>query len=167
MRIHAVLSAAALCLAWVSVAQQRPAPPHERAAPVRPTAPVRQSDAQIEAAIRAKLAKSKIGADKFQFHVQGGVATIEGKTDVIQHKGSATRMARTSGAIAVNNHIQISDAAKQKAAANLETGRRRAQVKRGDARSSGSTTRQPGSTAAQVKRASPSATALQTTGKQP
>jgi len=31
----------------------------------------------------------------------------------------------------VNNHIQIGDAARQKAAANLEKGRRRAQIKRG------------------------------------
>jgi len=85
--------------------------------------------------IRAKFAKSKINADKFTVHVQGGVATIEGKTDVIQHKGSATRMARTGGALAVNNHIQISDAARQKAAGNLEKGRRRAQIKRGDVRS--------------------------------
>jgi hypothetical protein len=44
-------------------------------------------------------------------------------------------MARTGGALAVNNHVQISDAAKEKAAGNLEKGRRRAQVKRGDARS--------------------------------
>ena len=79
----------------------------------------RSPDALIEAAIRAKFAKSKINADKFQVHVQGGVATIEGKTDVIQHKGVATRMAKTAGAVAVNNHVQISDAAKQKAAANL------------------------------------------------
>jgi DnaJ-class molecular chaperone len=93
------------------------------------------SDAQIEAAIRAKFAKSKIDEEKFQVHVQGGVATIEGRTDVIQHKGVATRMARTAGAAAVSNHIQVSDAAKQKSAANLEEGRRRAQVKRGDARS--------------------------------
>ena len=48
----------------------------------------------MEAVIRAKFAKSKIDADKFQVHVQGGVATIEGKTDVIQHKGTATRMAK-------------------------------------------------------------------------
>ena len=92
-------------------------------------------DAQIEAAIRAKFAKSKINADKLQVHVQGGVATIEGRTDVIQHKGTATRMARTGGAVAVNNHVQVSDAARQKSAANLEQGRRRAQIKRGDARS--------------------------------
>ena len=96
------------------------------------------SDARLEAAIRAKFAKSKINADKFQVHVQGGVATIEGRTDVTQHKGVATRLAKTAGALAVNNHIQVSDAAKEKAAANLEKGRRRVQIKRGDARSDSS-----------------------------
>jgi hypothetical protein len=99
-------------------------------------------DAQLEAAIRAKFAKSKINADHFQVRVQGGVATIEGKTDVIQHKGVATRMARTAGAVAVNNHIQTSEAARQRAAANLEQGRRRAQVKRGEARSTAAESRQ-------------------------
>jgi len=93
-----------------------------------------QSDSIIEATIRAKFAKSKINVEKFQVHVQGGVATIEGKTNVIQHKGTATRLAKSGGAIAVNNHIQISDAAKQKAADNLDQGRRRAQVTRGDSR---------------------------------
>jgi hypothetical protein len=92
------------------------------------------SDPQLEAIIRAKFAKSK-SANKFTVRVQGGVADIEGKTDVVQHKGAATHMAKTAGAIAVNNHVQISDAARQKAAGNLETGRRRAQIKRGDARS--------------------------------
>jgi hypothetical protein len=81
------------------------------------------------------LAKSKIGADGFKVHVQGGVATWEGRTDVIQHKGAATRMAKTAGAVAVVNHIQISDAARQRASDNLEKGRRRAQIKRGEARS--------------------------------
>jgi len=100
-----------------------------------------QADAQLEAAIRAKFAKSKISTDKFTVHVQGGVATIEGRTDVVQHKGTATRMAKTAGAVAVKNQIQISDAAKAKAAGNLETGRRRAQVKRGEAR----TEQKPGS----------------------
>jgi BON domain len=93
------------------------------------------SDAQLEAAIRAKFAKSKINADKFTVRVQGGVATIDGKTDVLQHKGTATRMCKTAGAVAVNNRVQVSDLAKQKAAGNLEQGRRRVQVKRGDARS--------------------------------
>lgn len=108
-------------------------------APVRSSAkaaaqPAR-SDLEIEKTIRAKLAKSKISEDKFQVHVQGGIATLEGKTDVIQHKGVATRLAKSSGAIVVNNHIQISDAAREKAAKNLETGRRRAQVRRGEPRS--------------------------------
>lgn len=100
----------------------------------RPPAPAR-SDADIEKDIRARFARSKIGPEKYQVHVQGGAATIEGKTDVIQHKGVATRLARLGGATSVSNHIQVSEAAKEKAAQNLATGRRRAQVKRGDARS--------------------------------
>jgi hypothetical protein len=124
-------------IAWTAVPQT--APPLRKPAGAKPAAhavakpPI--SDARLEAVIRAKFAKSKINADKFTVHVQGGVATIEGKSDVIQHKGTATRMARTAGAVVVNNHVQISDAAKETAAGNLEKGRRRAQVKRGDARS--------------------------------
>ena len=101
----------------------------------RPAGQPKLSDAQLEAVIRAKFAKSKINADKFTVHVQGGVATIDGKTDVVQHKGTATRMCKTAGAAVVNNRVQISDAAKAKAAGNLEEGRRRVQVKREDARS--------------------------------
>jgi hypothetical protein len=89
-------------------------------------------DQQIEAAIRAKLAKSKIGKDGLTVRVQGGVAYWEGSTSVVQHKGSATRMAKTAGAKSVVNDIKVSDAAKQKAAENLDQGRRRVQVKRGE-----------------------------------
>lgn len=106
--------------------------------PARPAVQPSKTDAAIEREIRAKLAKSKIGADGFQVHVQGGVATLQGKTDVIQHKGVATRLAKSAGATAVKNEIQVSDAARQKAAKNLETGRRRAQIKRGEARSEAS-----------------------------
>jgi osmotically-inducible protein OsmY len=88
------------------------------------------SDALIEQRIRAKLAKSKIGADKFTVKVQGGVAYWEGKTNVIQHKGAATRMAKTAGAVAVVNKIQISDAARLKAANNLTGTVPRATVQR-------------------------------------
>lgn len=91
--------------------------PTRAAAVARPAA---VSDAQIDASIRAKLAKSKIGKDGFKYHVQHGVVTWEGTTSVIQHKGSATRMAKTAGATQVINNIQISDAAKAKAAANLK-----------------------------------------------
>ena len=103
--------------------------------PAKRSAAPAKSDAEIEKDIRARLAKSKISQDKFQVHVQGGVATFEGNTDVIQHKGVATRLAKSAGAVAVNNKIKISDAAREKAAKNLETGRRRAQIKRSDARS--------------------------------
>src|ERR1700693_4946397 len=94
-----------------------------------------QEDKAIESAIRVNLAKSKIGQDGFTVRVQGGVAFWEGSTGVVQHKGAATRMARTAGARRVVNNIKISDAAKTAASANLEQGRRRAQVKRGEARS--------------------------------
>lgn len=138
---------AALLLAavvWPGAGQIRTTPRSapRPAAAAKSSAQPKSSDQQIEAAIRAKLAKSpKLGPEKIQVRVQGGVATLEGKTDVVQHKGTATRMAKSAGALAVNNHIQISDAAKQKAAANLATGRRRAQIKRGDARSETDTAR--------------------------
>jgi hypothetical protein len=93
-----------------------------------------QQDKELEAAIRAKLAKSKIGKDGFTVHVQGGIAHWEGTTAVVQHKGSATRMAKTAGARGVVNNIKVTDAAKAKAAENLDQGRRRAQVKRSDPR---------------------------------
>lgn len=80
-------------------------------------------DAQIERNIRAKFAKSKINVEHFTVSVQSGVATIEGKTNVIQHKGVATRLARTGGALAVQNHIQISEEARAKAAAKLAKNR--------------------------------------------
>jgi osmotically-inducible protein OsmY len=77
-------------------------------------------DAQIERNIRAKLAKSKMAAtEHFTVSVQNGVATLQGKTNVIQHKGVATRLAKTGGAIAVHNEIQVSEEAKAKAAARL------------------------------------------------
>jgi len=78
------------------------------------------TDAQIDATIRAKLAKSKIGKDGFRFKVARGVVTWEGNTSVIQHKGAATRMAKTAGAVQVVNNIQISADAKAKAAAHLK-----------------------------------------------
>jgi hypothetical protein len=132
MKFAACLFAVLSCL---------PAQPHTRpplASPThqRDTSPQpRLSDAQIQANIQARLAKSKIGKNGFKFSTSGGVTTIEGKTNVIQHKGSATRIAKTSGARAVINKIVVSEEAKQAARAKLETGRRRAQVKRGEVRS--------------------------------
>jgi hypothetical protein len=118
----------ALCfLLWG--AQTKTPPPK----PAASQATSSQEDKAIESAIRVKLAKSKIGKDGLTVRVQGGVAYWEGATDVVQHKGAATRMAKSSGARRVVNNIKISDEGKEAAAGNLEQGRR-AQVKRSDPR---------------------------------
>ncbi len=64
--------------------------------------------------------------------MQGGRATITGATEVLQHKGTATRLARAAGATDVVNKIEPSEAAKNRATGNLAKGRRRAQIKRSD-----------------------------------
>ena len=119
----------------------KPAAPHAR--PRSAPAPL-LPDAQIEKDIRARLAASaRISEDHFTVHVQGGVATLEGQTGVLQHKGAATRMAKRAGAVRVVNRIQISQQARDKATANLTQGRRRAQIKRSEysPRSEAGTTR--------------------------
>jgi hypothetical protein len=93
------------------------------------------ADRELEAAVKARFQKSKIAADNFQVKVQGGVVYLDGRTDVIQRKGTATRLARLAGAKQVVNRIAISEAARLKASANLKKGRRRVQVKRGEPRS--------------------------------
>jgi osmotically-inducible protein OsmY len=65
------------------------------------------SDEQLEATIKTKLTKSKIGKDGFHFKVQRGIVTWEGNTSIGQHKGAATRMARSSGAAQVINNIKV------------------------------------------------------------
>jgi len=133
-----ILLLALMMFASAGFGQTRPATPKTAATRTRraETTRPRASDAEIEQTIRAKFAKSKIAPDKFTVKVQGGVATIEGRSDVVQHKGTATRLAKTGGATAVVNKIQLSQAAKDKAGKNLEKGRRRAQIKRGEPRSS-------------------------------
>jgi len=86
------------------------------------------SDAEIEATIKAKLSKSKIGKDGFQVHVKDRVATWTGVTTVIQHKGAATRMAKTAGAARVVNNIKISDQAAVKTPGSITREPRRVQV---------------------------------------
>lgn len=99
------------------------------------TQPKTPADAQIERAIKNKLAKSKLNADHFTVSVTKGVATIEGSTSVMQHKGAMTRIAKTSGATTVRNNIRISDAAKAKAVAGLTKNRTTAPVLRAEVRS--------------------------------
>jgi len=83
----------------------------------------RVPDAQVEHNIQIKFAKSKINADHFTVTVHNGVARIDGHTNVIQHKGVATRLAKAGGAASVQNRIQISDEARAKAAARLQQNR--------------------------------------------
>jgi hypothetical protein len=135
--MHARRPALLLCIAAVwTVAHAAPpanrSPAHARPAGAAQTA---LSDREIEAAVRSRFAQSKISEDRFQVRVQGGVATIEGRTGVLQHKGVATRLAKAAGAREVVNRIEPSEAAKERAAANLAKGRRRAQIKRGETRS--------------------------------
>jgi hypothetical protein len=120
-RLAAITVTAALLFGLPAHAASKPAPP--------------QSDAEIERNIRGRFAKSKIAANGFQVTVRNGVATLAGKTEVIQHKGVATRLAKAGGARAVNNKIEISEAARQKAAETLSKGRRRSSGQRGEARS--------------------------------
>ena len=82
------------------------------AEPSTTTGAPRFSDAEIEQKIRTKLEKSKIGKDGFVAHVKGGVVTWEGRTAVPQHKGAATRMAKSAGAVRVVNNIRVNDGLK-------------------------------------------------------
>lgn len=91
------------------------------AADPKPAAPV--NDAAVESAIRAKFAKSKISTNNFKVTVKSGVALLEGKTDVPQHKGVATRLAKSGGAKQVVNKIQIGEAARQKLSDRLRKAR--------------------------------------------
>lgn len=118
-----------LLLAVTCATASKQQPPKPR------TAQQELSDAELERAIRQRFARSKCAADNFSVRVQGGVATIEGRTNVIQRKGAATRMAKAAGARQVINRIVASEEARNKASSNLAKGRRRAQLKRGDARS--------------------------------
>lgn len=120
--IRLMIGVVLFCSALVQAA----APTHARKGAVTAA----ESDTAIERAIRQRFARSKAAAENFQVRVVGGVATIEGQTGVIQRKGAATRMARAAGARQVVNKIVVSQAARDKANANLANGRRRVQVKR-------------------------------------
>jgi hypothetical protein len=71
--------------------------------PPQPTS----TDAQIEAQLHDRLTKSVIGKDGFVAKVKAGIVYWEGTTTVAQHKGAATRMAKSSGARRVVNNIKV------------------------------------------------------------
>jgi len=92
------------------LAPRAAATPPTKAAVAQPRPAV--SDEQLEASIKTKLTKSKIGKDGFHFKVQRGIVTWDGTTNIGQHKGAATRMARSSGAVQVINNIKVLNAGK-------------------------------------------------------
>jgi osmotically-inducible protein OsmY len=120
-----VVLTGALASSAQTTASKPAAPP-----PRKPATPEAKADAEVEAEIKRRFARSKASEDNFTVKVRNGVATIEGRTNVPQRKGSATRMARSAGAKKVNNLIEVSAAARQKAAESLQ--KRRVQVTRSD-----------------------------------
>ncbi|MBI3695584.1 MAG: BON domain-containing protein [Acidobacteria bacterium] len=119
MRHMFAMAAVALFLAAALQPAEAPTKAQPKAAP-------RWKDAELRKAIEDRLARSAIAADHFKVEVTGGVARITGKTDVMQHKGVATRLARSMGAKEVRNEVEVSEAARQKAAAQLAKGRKTA-----------------------------------------
>ena len=79
-----------------------------------------KTDSQLQHDVSEELNwEPSVHAARIGVEVKDGVVTFSGKTNVVQHKGTATRMARAAGAVAVNNLIEVSDAARAKAAARL------------------------------------------------
>jgi osmotically-inducible protein OsmY len=76
-------------------------------------------DKALEAEIRARLSRSQIASEGFTVRVQGGVAYWDGETAVAQRKGAATRMAKSAGAIRVENRIRVTPAGKRKLAGDF------------------------------------------------
>lgn len=115
-----------LVLLWLVLAVWLPAADALKAQPAKPAAKAAvRTDAEIEAEIRRRFAKSKIAEDGFTVKVRSGVALLEGRTKVVQRKGVATRLAKLGGARRVDNQIRIDEAARAAAAAKLEKSRSR------------------------------------------
>ena len=68
-------------------------------------------DAALERAITQRFAKSAIASNGFTVSVSGGVATLRGSAKVAQHKGVATRLAKSAGAREVRNQIELAPSA--------------------------------------------------------
>lgn len=104
----------------------------------RPAAPPvktpASTDVELEAAIQRRFEQSKIGANGFTVRVRNGVAILEGRTEIPQHKGTASRLARLAGARKVDNRIQVSRQARQQASSRVRSEPRRVHVRRSEPR---------------------------------
>ena len=92
-------------------------------------APATRSDAEIARKFREKLSKSKLKSEGIQIKVEKGTATITGRTDILQHKGTATRMAKSSGATQIHNEMVVGEAARKAAGERLAASRNKAFAK--------------------------------------
>ncbi len=110
------------------------APGQERTTVPARIAESRTSDANLEKVIQEKLDRSKIGVNGFTVRVRNGIATLEGHADTIQHKGVATRLAKSAGARAVDNRIENTEQARRKAQSQRRGQPRRVHVRRGEAK---------------------------------
>jgi len=72
-------------------------------------------DAAIAARIKAKLVRSKIGKNGLVYRVEDGTVEWTGRVAIPQHKGAATRMAKTAGARRVVNRIVVEAKPQEKA----------------------------------------------------
>ena len=89
-----------------------------------------EGDVALEKAIRDRLANSAISPDGIQVRVRQGVAILDGTTGVTQHKGTATRLARSAGATKIDNRIRVSTAARQESTRRRRSQPRRVRVRR-------------------------------------
>ena len=94
--------------------------------------PSPSADAETEKTIRARFAASAIASNRFEVRVVDGVAILRGRTDVVQHKGTATRLARLAGADRVDNRIEVTDRARASASRSSRSQPRRVRVQRPD-----------------------------------
>ncbi len=88
------------------------------------------SSSALRQAILKRFAASKISKDAFTVEVRGRVAVLKGKTDVAQHKGVATRLAKAVGARVVDNRIRLTERARQRYKHTHRSAPRRVHVQR-------------------------------------
>ena len=68
---------------------------------------VSAADQTIVQRIQKSFAHSKLRDEHFIVKLEGEAVILEGRTQVQQHKGTATRLAKSAGAKTVVNRIQI------------------------------------------------------------
>lgn len=73
-----------------------------------------KSDEQLATEIRGRFTRSRIAKNGFRVAVRNGIATLSGETPIVQHKGTATRLARLAGAREVINEIVVTRKAPRK-----------------------------------------------------